>query len=102
MQLLVALVRAHDLGVHPREVVVDVVLLLVGVSLDGWSDMHGSNMARTWRDEWTYGRIHALAQFLLKQRAALHAVARRRPASCSRHISLYSFVPVCDCPTQNR
>lgn len=42
MRLLVALVGADDLGVHPREVVVDVVLLLVGVSLDGWSDRRGS------------------------------------------------------------
>jgi hypothetical protein len=35
---LVPLVRADDLGVHPRKVVVDVVLLLVGVSLDGGLD----------------------------------------------------------------
>ena len=33
--VLFALVRADNLGVHSREVVVDVVLLLVGVSLEG-------------------------------------------------------------------
>jgi hypothetical protein len=35
---LVPLVRADDLGVHSRKVVVNVVLLLVGVSLDGGLD----------------------------------------------------------------
>lgn len=33
MSSLIALVRTLDLGVHPREMVIDVVLLLVRVAL---------------------------------------------------------------------
>ena len=53
---LVPLMRPHDLGVHSREVEINVVLLLVGVSLEKMLDVVVKRKGRG-----AYWCVHALS-----------------------------------------